>query len=240
MTSLTGNEPELRLGDDGEWVVLLQVRLYGLGLLREIPDQVFGSSTENAVREMQMQLGQSPTGEVDADTWATLAAAELQASIQYRYPSPYDALDQIVYDLQHGVHRDGSGNLVQPDQYAGQLSDDGQYQWDGYEWQPAGAGGQGTDSYAGELSDDGQYRWDGYDWQPVAGDAAQASDGYAGQVSDDGQYRWDGNTWQPAGDAGQDGVGQDGAGQDGVGQDYVGQLSEDGLWRWDGAQWQAA
>ncbi|HEY1488902.1 MAG TPA: peptidoglycan-binding domain-containing protein [Micromonosporaceae bacterium] len=218
-------EPELHLGDDGEWVVLLQVRLYGLGLLREIPDQTFGSSTENAVRELQMQLGQSPTGEVTADTWATLAAAELQANIQYRYPSPYDALDQIVYDLQHGVHRDGSGNLVPPDQYAGMLSDDLQYQWDGYAWQPAGDGERGADGFLWQLSEDRQYQWDGYEWHPFTGDTGHVGDMYAGQLSEDRQYRWDGIAWQPAG---------------GAESGYIGQLSHDGFWRWDGSQWQVA
>jgi hypothetical protein len=207
------------------------VRLYFLGFLHEVPDQTFGSATEQAVRELQNQFGQSATGEVTPETWQLVLHAETQAGIQYRYPSPYDALSQINYDLENGVHRDGSGNLVQPDQYEGQLSEDGQYRWDGYEWQPA-ADGAGAGGFAGQLSDDGQYRWDGTDWQPVSGEAgagdgsaAHGGDSYAGQLSDDGQYRWDGTDWQPV---------------EGAGTGYVGQLSDDGLWRWDGSQWQAA
>jgi hypothetical protein len=234
MTSLTGEEPDLELGDSGEWVVQLQVRLYGLRLLREVPDQSFGSTTEQAVRELQNMLGHTPTGEVNRDTWEALVYAETQANVQYRYTSPYDALDQIVYDLQHGVQRDGSGNVIQPEssEYAGRLSDDGQYRWDGFTWQPVAAGGQDANAYIGQLSDDGQYRWDGTDWRAVsgaggpAGGASYAGDGYVGQLSDDGQYRWDGSTWQTV----------DGGG----GQDFVGQLSDDGRWRWDGYQWQAA
>ena len=62
-----------------------------------------------------------------------------QSSIQYRYNSPYDALDQIVYDLQHGVQRDGSGNVIPEDssEYAGRLSEDGQYRWDGFTGNPS-------------------------------------------------------------------------------------------------------
>lgn len=52
-----------------------------------------------------------------------------------------------------------------------------------------------------QLSEDGQWWWDGADWQPVAGpqasydpDALQVD-----QVSDDGEWRWDGTQWQPAG-----------------------------------------
>jgi peptidoglycan hydrolase-like protein with peptidoglycan-binding domain len=228
MTSLTGEEPDLQLGDSGEWVVQLQVRLYGLRLLREVPDQSFGSTTEQAVRELQNQVGHSATGEVNRDTWEALVYAENQVNIQYRYTSPYDALDQLVYDLQHGVQRDGSGNVIQEgsSDYAGQLSDDGQYRWDGYHWQPVADAQQGAYTSLGQVSDDGQYRWDGTDWHAVSDDAGLGgADSYAGQLSDDGQYRWDGNSWQPA---------------QGGGQDYVGQLSDDGLWRWDGFQWQAA
>jgi hypothetical protein len=60
-------------------------------------------------------------------------------------------------------------------------------------------------------SDDGQWWWDGAQWQPVTQDAgaatgAQPAQGAAtqtstdaiGQLSDDGQWRWDGTQWQPA------------------------------------------
>jgi hypothetical protein len=54
-------------------------------------------------------------------------------------------------------------------------------------------------------SEDGQWWWDGAQWQPVSSPTAGAETGAvatapatAGQVSDDGQWRWDGTAWQPA------------------------------------------
>jgi hypothetical protein len=68
-------------------------------------------------------------------------------------------------------------------------SDDGQWWWDGAQWQPvtqdAGtpAAAQSADDQItqtamdaiGRLSDDGQWRWDGMAWQPVQADAAGAT-----------------------------------------------------------------
>ena len=62
-------------------------------------------------------------------------------------------------------------------------------------------------------SEDGQWWWDGAQWQPVSagagaaaasdanaaqGSASQTSSDTVGQLSDDGQWRWDGTQWQPA------------------------------------------
>lgn len=55
------------------------------------------------------------------------------------------------------------------------------------------------------LSEDGQWWWDGADWQPVESGPQASYDPdttAVGQLSDDGQWRWDGTQWQPAGDAG--------------------------------------
>ena len=53
------------------------------------------------------------------------------------------------------------------------LSDDGQWWWDGAEWQPVEAGPQASydpdTTETGQLSDDGQWRWDGTQWQPAGG-----------------------------------------------------------------------
>ena len=228
MSELTGDEPELKSGDTGEGVVLLQVRLFGLGLLREMPDGTFGMSTENAVRELQSTVGQDNNGDVTRETWEGILYLEQQYSINYQYTNPYDALTQINYDLQHPEDGGPYAAYAQGGQY-GQGDQYGQY----------GQGGQtGQEQYAGQVSADGQWRWDGYDWQPHDGGEAYAADGggyaqgdgYVGQVSADGQWRWDGYDWQP----------HDGGGNQAQSDDYVGQLSPDGRWRWDGSQWQAA
>lgn len=74
-----------------------------------------------------------------------------------------------------------------------QRSDDGQWWWDGSQWQPvgdqAGAAAAGAEQPAqsdagqtpspagGQLSDDGQWQWDGTQWQPVQGAASGAASG---------------------------------------------------------------
>ena len=213
MAELTGNEPDLTVGDGGEGVVLLQVRLYGLGIYREVPDGTFNMLTENAVRELQSMLGQDNDGMVTRQTWEAILYLEQQYGIQYQYMSPYDALGQIIYDRDHPEAANAQWGSGQ----------DGQ---DGY-----GQGGYSQDAYAGQVSPDGQWQWDGTDWQPAAGatgsdPASQyaAADSSVGQVSADGQWQWDGYQWQAAAS----------------GDSFVGQLSEDGQWRWDGYEWHAA
>lgn len=81
------------------------------------------------------------------------------------------------------------------------------------------------------LSDDGQWWWDGADWQPVeAGPQASYDPGTTetGQLSDDGQWRWDGTQWQPADGSGGDGgySGGDGSG-DGSGDGDAVALPDD-------------
>lgn len=59
------------------------------------------------------------------------------------------------------------------------------------------------------LSDDGQWWWDGADWQPVEAGPQASYDPVStevGQLSDDGQWRWDGTHWQPAQGSGEDGA----------------------------------
>ncbi len=214
--SLTGEEPDLQLGDTGEGVMLLQVRLYGLGLFPDTPDGTYSTPTETAVRQLQSMFGLDNDGTVTRVVWEAILRQEQNVGINYQYQSPYDALTQLVYDRQ------------QAEQQAGQLSDDGQWRWDGSGWQPAGAAAA-VENGVGQLSGDGQWRWDGYDWQPATRTAADApaSGGAGGSgteqvLSADGQWRWDGQEWQPAGapDA------------------HVGLVSDDGQWRWDGYSWQ--
>jgi len=97
-----------------------------------------------------------------------------------------------------------------------QLSEDGNYWWDGSQWQPvadsstASSSSGGTE--VGTLSEDGNYRWDGSQWQPVADSStASSSSGGAevGTLSEDGNYWWDGSQWQPV----EDGPNQSGGDQ---------------------------
>jgi hypothetical protein len=59
-------------------------------------------------------------------------------------------------------------------------SNDGQWWWDGSQWQPVHAAGSGTAT------------------QPAQAASTPAQSETAGQLSDDGQWRWDGTQWQPA------------------------------------------
>ncbi len=91
-----------------------------------------------------------------------------------------------------------------------QLSDDGQWWWDGSQWQPVPAPGAAAPAAAadpaaapaqaaGQLSDDGQWQWDGTQWQPVQGAAPAASGAGAApnaaqqgdQSGGDVQIQWD-------------------------------------------------
>src|SRR5215472_7048185 len=88
-----------------------------------------------------------------------------------------------------------------------------------------------TDAQGRPLSDDGNYYWDGSDWQLVDQSAVPSGDGSPSvrsasvdaqgrQLSDDGNYYWDGSSWQPVGQSvasGGDGSGgAGGAGGDGL------------------------
>ena len=70
-----------------------------------------------------------------------------------------------------------------------QRSDDGQWWWDGSQWQPVGVQGDagGAAASAGAASAAAQ-----------PADAGQAATPASGQLSDDGQWQWDGTQWQPA------------------------------------------
>jgi peptidoglycan hydrolase-like protein with peptidoglycan-binding domain len=171
VSELTGREPDLALGDSGEGVVLLQVRLYWLGLYRQIPDGTFDMVTESAVRELQSSCGQDNTGEVTRATWEAIVYWERQYGIDYQYHSPYDALAQLTADRARAdayAADQYAADQYAADQYAraGQYSDDGRWWWDGYQWQAVGEQAAGHE-YLGVLSDDGRWRWDGSQWQPV-------------------------------------------------------------------------
>jgi hypothetical protein len=66
-------------------------------------------------------------------------------------------------------------------------SEDGQWWWDGTQWQAVGAAqGAGAGAAASAPSD------------PAQASAAPATSNAEGQLSEDGQWQWDGTAWQPA------------------------------------------
>ena len=77
-----------------------------------------------------------------------------------------------------------------------QLSEDGQYWWDGSDWQPvkAGEGAEKGGTEYGTRSEDGQYWWDGSEWQPVEGDSAKG--GADGGEGEDQEFDFDPD-WVP-------------------------------------------
>jgi Putative peptidoglycan binding domain len=202
VAEVTGNEPLPKLGDFGEDVMFLQVRMHGIGYLDYIPDGTFDMRTENAVRKLQSDRGLDNDGMVTRETWEAIVYFEQQAAIQYMYQSPYDARSQIVYDTQQAEQQAyweeqyaqyGQDDAGYEQTYVeGQFSQDGRWQLRGGEWQPVGeAAGEASDTPAvGSISADGYYRWDGTDWELLTAES------FVGELSPDGYWRWDGTDWQ--------------------------------------------
>jgi hypothetical protein len=80
-----------------------------------------------------------------------------------------------------------------------QRSEDGQWWWDGAQWQPvpahAAAGTTETQPASGTA---GAEQARGSTSAQPASAAAEAPSETGGQLSEDGQWRWDGTQWQPA------------------------------------------
>ncbi|HEV7203738.1 MAG TPA: peptidoglycan-binding domain-containing protein [Jatrophihabitans sp.] len=74
MSTLQGDEPELALGDSGEYVTRLQDGLRGLGLFDRYSDGTFDDATEMAVRQLQGMAQLAGDGVVRRDTWEALDA----------------------------------------------------------------------------------------------------------------------------------------------------------------------
>jgi len=155
-----GHGERLGTGDEGEQVGELQRWLQHLGYYHGEVDQRFGDTTEWALREFQRATGRPDDGAVDVETWESLDRDAQSAG--------YDPYARDSAQDSAASQADGA------DESAGQLSEDGQWRWDGSEWQPV-AQEPGADTAAERhVSEDGQWWWDGSQWQPVAGDAAPA------------------------------------------------------------------
>lgn len=70
-------------------------------------------------------------------------------------------------------------------------SEDGQWWWDGSQWQPVGAATGSGAAAASAAASSGAAPASSSD--PAQTPATPAS----GQLSDDGQWQWDGSQWQP-------------------------------------------
>lgn len=159
-----------------EWVTHLQQRLQGLSIYDGSIDGYYGEDTDAAVRQLRVNAGVGDEEMVSAQTWQALAEQERMAGID-AYGEQDAGQDIGAVDV------DRSENLV------GQVSEDGQWRWDGSEWQPAAAEqpdvveGSGNATEAGVLSEDGQWRWDGSQWQPAHDQGGEIPD--AEQTGDD-------------------------------------------------------
>jgi len=157
------NEPNLTPGDSGQDVTDLQQRLHDLGYFDESIDGQYGDTTEQAVRRYQQDRRLDQTGSVDEHTWGDIAQHER---------------DQQYAQLQANTGADGTGQ-------GPHLSEDGRWQWDGDQWQPAGGALLADNSPVGAAQQAGPAS------QPQAAQQATM------QMSPDGQWWWDGANWQP-------------------------------------------
>jgi peptidoglycan hydrolase-like protein with peptidoglycan-binding domain len=247
MQSLTGNEPDLQLGDFGEWVSELQSRLRGLGHFDGPPGGAYDMQTESAVRMLQSAVGLDNDGKMSLIVWQALLQQEQLYGLEYnRFAGPLNqewdkpGWAQQEYGDQGWVAR----QIAAAEQWNGPLnqglSPDGQWQWNGLEWVPADGsfddsleGSTATDEVA-ELSPDGQWQWNGLEWVPADASfddalGSTATDEVA-QLSPDGQWQWNGLEWVPADASFDDALGS-------TATDEVAQLSPDGQWQWNGLEW---
>jgi outer membrane protein OmpA-like peptidoglycan-associated protein len=130
-------EPNLAPGDAGEHVTSLQERLQHLGYFDGMVDGQYGATTEEAVRRFQEAMGHDQDGLVQEWTWQALEYQQTQ--LADGSGGGWDGWQgEGGHTADHGA---GHGTDLAPDH----------------------------DSLGGQLSPDGQWRWDGSQWQPVAG-----------------------------------------------------------------------
>jgi hypothetical protein len=158
------------LGDEGVQVAELQRRLTHLGYYLGAVDERYGETTEAAVREFQRAAGLAEDGRMEFETWESLDSQARSAG--------YGQSDQLADDQQA---EDQDADAIQP----GQLSEDGQWQWDGAEWRAADEQAQSQEHTIepGQLSEDGQWRWDGTEWKAAAEPAAEPAAAATGETS---------------------------------------------------------
>jgi peptidoglycan hydrolase-like protein with peptidoglycan-binding domain len=165
----------LQGGSSGAEVQQLQQQLHDLGYQVGVTGE-YDEQTVEAVKLFQQSQGMQETGTAEPELQNVLAE-------QAAASAGYGASSAVAEAAQQAA----------ADTSLGQLSPDGQYRWDGQDWQPVAAEATASDGQAagtdaataaadsslGQLSPDGQYRWDGQDWQPV-----EQPQGAAGAAAD--------------------------------------------------------
>lgn len=167
------NEPSIAPGDSGEYVTLLQERLQRLGYYDGSVDGYYSPDTETAVQRFQEATGLERDGQVQETTW--------------------QALDE--HEAQYGTQQPTDTSASAGDQSGRQLSEDGQWWWDGTDWQPVD-GQQPADTAAAadtaqpetQLSPDGQWQWDGSQWLPVGESTAMLGFALDGPTAEAGPF----------------------------------------------------
>ena len=121
---------ELKAGDQGDDVTALQTLLYEMGYPEVgTPSSHFDSETMSAVLRFQGEHGLEPTGVVDEATRSTVIATANIAGMTHLTTPLID--DAAAYG--HGV---APHHTEIHDHGGGELSPDGNYRWDGTNWQP--------------------------------------------------------------------------------------------------------
>ena len=137
------NEPNIAVGDAGEYVVQLQERLRELGYYDGYPDGQYDATTEAAVRLFQEVVGHDQDGQVQELTWQALEPQQFPTGGGHQDDGQFSEDGQWWWD---GVDWRAVTDQ-QVDQEAAQPTDD--------------------TSAAEQLSPDGLWRWDGAQWLAV-------------------------------------------------------------------------
>jgi peptidoglycan hydrolase-like protein with peptidoglycan-binding domain len=120
----------MRPGDSGEPIRRLQERLADVGLYPGEATGRFDEVTESAVRELQERFQIPATGVYEDGEALHLQALE------------YEAMGDVpaagwVWDGEQWVEDNiEPTSLLDADVTGGQVSEDGHWRWDGFQWQP--------------------------------------------------------------------------------------------------------
>ncbi|MGB3443151.1 MAG: peptidoglycan-binding protein [Actinophytocola sp.] len=123
-----------------DWVLEAGRALQREGYLRSEPTGSYDEEFDTALRSFQSDRGIYEEDQVGPQTWTALG----------------------IEDPADGGYSEEPESSEMP---VGQLSEDGQWQWDGTQWVPAESSQE--PAQAPVLSEDGQWQWDGTQWIPA-------------------------------------------------------------------------